>query len=57
MQYNNTVKILTTSARLLNNFEILSNGDIENIIKWLDDEEDWTLDFANAIINDFEKNN
>lgn len=55
MQYNNTVRIIMTSARLLSNFGILNNDDIANIIKWLDDDEDWTLDSANAIINDFEK--
>ena len=55
MNYNNTVKIIMTSARLLSNFGILNNDDITNIIKWLDDDDDWTLDSANAIVNDFEK--
>ena len=33
MQYNNTVRIIMTSARLLSNFGILNNDDIANIIK------------------------
>lgn len=55
MQYNSTVRIIMTSARILCNFGVINNDDISNIVRWLDEEEDWNLDSANAIINDFEK--